>query len=607
MKKLVILFFAILMCTTASAQEWVEHAVDGDSFGACSAYAMDIDGDGDIDVLAAATFAHEITWSENTDGLGTVWTEHTVDGNFGYTESVYATDIDGDGDIDVVGAATEDLVTWWENVAGSGTVWTEHTVDNNIDNPRSVYATDIDGDGDTDVLGAAYFGDEIIWWENVDGAGSAWNEHTVDGAFEGAISVYATDMDGDGDTDVLGGGFHADEITWWENTNGVGTVWTEHTIDGDFEAFSVYATDIDGDGDVDVFGGDTGFSVQGLTWWENVDGAGTVWTEYLLDGDCVGVRSVYATDVDGDGDTDLLAADQWENNISWWENENGDGSEWIRHTVIGDFEGPQSVYATDIDGDGDIDVLGAANPGYEIAWWEQVNAELTLVPHQTTVPSGGGHLIFDVTLSIPGNVHMLHAQFWTELTFPNGGECLLHMRAFEVDPFMNLSFSDIATQNVPAAAPPGIYTYTASAGRNGFPRLIEVTDSFEFEKLGDATVCSNYVFKPDDWQFNGLDFGSEAGDVQATIVPDEFMVTAPYPNPFNSTTCISIRLPETTKLEVTVFSVTGQRVVKLANGRYQAGSHTLTFDASNLASGLYFIRATVPGQLDQVQKVILVR
>ncbi|MCK4594301.1 hypothetical protein KAU45_07350, partial [bacterium] len=56
-------------------------------------------------------------------------------------------------------------------------------------------------------------------------------EHTVDGIFYGAVSVYAADVDGDNDLDVLGAARDANDITWWENLDGSGTSWTEHTVD----------------------------------------------------------------------------------------------------------------------------------------------------------------------------------------------------------------------------------------------------------------------------------------------------------------------------------------------------------------------------------------
>ena len=96
-----------------------------------------------------------------------------------------------------------------------GQSWTEHDIDAAFSNANSVYAVDVDGDGDMDVLGAAFNANDITWWEN-DGSES-FTEHTIDGSFNGAYSVCAADVDGDGDMDVLGAAYNADDITWWEN------------------------------------------------------------------------------------------------------------------------------------------------------------------------------------------------------------------------------------------------------------------------------------------------------------------------------------------------------------------------------------------------------
>ncbi len=245
-----------------------EHIVDGYFDGACAIYAEDVNGDGDMDVLGAATWDDEISWWENDDGTGTTWTEHIIDGYFDGAQSVFAEDVDGDGDMDVLGAASlADDVTWWENDDGTGTTWTEHLVDGDFEGACSVFAEDVDGDGDMDILASAFHDDEITWWENNDGSGIIWTEHLVDGDFDEAISVYAKDMDGDGDMDVLGAALDGNEITWWENDDGTGTTWTKHLVDGDFEgAFSVYAEDVDGDGDMDVLG--AALHNRDITWWD---------------------------------------------------------------------------------------------------------------------------------------------------------------------------------------------------------------------------------------------------------------------------------------------------------------------------------------------------
>ena len=93
---------------------FAKHQIDGDFDGASGAYAIDIDDDGDIDVLGTADYADDICWWEN-DGSEN-FTKHTIDSEFDGAISVYAIDLDKDGDVDVLGAALEaDNICWWEN------------------------------------------------------------------------------------------------------------------------------------------------------------------------------------------------------------------------------------------------------------------------------------------------------------------------------------------------------------------------------------------------------------------------------------------------------------------------------------------------------------
>ncbi|MCK5787350.1 MAG: VCBS repeat-containing protein [Candidatus Sabulitectum sp.] len=362
-------------------QTGLEHIVDGQFECTWSICSADVDGDGDMDILGGAEDDGFITWWENDDGSGISWTEHTVDSDFWGAISVHSADVDGDGDMDILGAAsTADKITWWENDDGSGISWTEHTIDGEI-NARSVYSADVDGDGDMDVLGAS-FSDNIVWWENYDGSGIAWTEHIVDSGFDGAYSVYSADVDGDGDMDVLGAAYHDDDITWWENDDGSGTNWTEHTIDGEFEQpRSVYSADVDGDGDMDILG--AAFLADDITWWENDDGSGMSWTEHTVDSDFDGACSVHSADVDGDGDMDVLGAAFFVSDITWWENVDGLGTGWMEHTFDCDFygAGTWSVYSADINGDGYMDILGDGLYNSLISWWD--------LSHHTSGKAGG--------------------------------------------------------------------------------------------------------------------------------------------------------------------------------------------------------------------------
>ena len=88
-------------------------------------------------------------------------------------------------------------------------------------------------------------------------------------------------------------------------------------------------------------------------------------------------------------------------------------------------------------------------------------------------------------------------------------------------------------------------------------------------------------------------------------IPKSIQLAA-YPNPFNSTTRISFSLPTNTKAELKVYDVLGRMVETLMTGSTTAGEHSLTWDASKQASGLYFVALQTPEQ-KRVQKVILIK
>lgn len=254
-----------------SGTQWVEHNVDYDA--SFQVYSEDIDGDGDMDILRATTNISGIppglVWWENLDGTGASWAEHVIDSDT-YGFCVHSEDIDGDGDMDVISNKEANQVAWWENLDGTGTAWTGRIVADGFGDCRGVQSDDVDGDGDMDIIGAANATGspyDISWWENAQGSGSSWVWHIVDGDFLGAYSVDTADMDEDGDVDILGASQYESEISWWENLDGSGTSWRKHLINGGFSmAQSVCAEDVNGDGILDIIGASWG--AGRIAWWD---------------------------------------------------------------------------------------------------------------------------------------------------------------------------------------------------------------------------------------------------------------------------------------------------------------------------------------------------
>ncbi|MCC5933793.1 MAG: T9SS type A sorting domain-containing protein [Balneolales bacterium] len=117
----------------------------------------------------------------------------------------------------------------------------------------------------------------------------------------------------------------------------------------------------------------------------------------------------------------------------------------------------------------------------------------------------------------------------------------------------------------------------------GSERVENVTDFITdyFETTSDhSPVSARFLFQN---TTSGQESGGFTGEV-----PGSVSLLQNYPNPFNPSTNISFELPEAHQVSLTVYSITGQRVASLlSNQTLSAGRHTVQFDASGLASGMY--------------------
>jgi hypothetical protein len=119
--------------------------------------------------------------------------------------------------------------------------------------------------------------------------------------------------------------------------------------------------------------------------------------------------------------------------------------------------------------------------------------------------------------------------------------------------------------------------------------------SFHKWKLGDLT--QKFIKKP---------------KRNSNEVAKRYELMGNYPNPFNPTTSIKYHLPSRSKLSIEVYDILGRKVTQLFNGTKQSGTHQITWDASNIASGNYFLRfnaESINGEekFKKVKKMILLK
>ena len=339
-----------------------------DADWARSVYAADLDGDGDPDVLSASWDDDKIAWYENLGG-GSFSAQRVITTDANGASSVHAADLDGDGDADVLSTSVFDTkVAWYENLGG-GSFSVQRVIATGA-SPSAVHAADLDGDGDADIL-PTNASDAIVWYENL-GDGAFSTRHVIAISAEGAVStsVRAADLDGDGDADVLWGSNVDDAIRWHENLGG-GAFSAERVIiapvaNTSQESMSVRAADLDGDGDADVLSASNN---GGIVWAENL-GGGTFSAGRVIDAG--EVSEAHATDLDGDGDSDILSSRAFQDEIVWYENL-GRGAFSGGRVITTEADYPISVHAADLDGDGDADVLSASRDDDTIAWIENLS------------------------------------------------------------------------------------------------------------------------------------------------------------------------------------------------------------------------------------------
>jgi hypothetical protein len=89
-------------------------------------------------------------------------------------------------------------------------------------------------------------------------------------------------------------------------------------------------------------------------------------------------------------------------------------------------------------------------------------------------------------------------------------------------------------------------------------------------------------------------------------LPKQFFLYQNYPNPFNPTTVINYQLPSNSLVTLKIYDMLGREIRRLVNEKQTAGNHAVTFDATNLPSGIYFYTIAA-GQYTHVKKMVLIK
>ena len=287
----------------------------------------DLDRDGDVDLVTVASRdGYSLAWHEN-DGEGSFHTHILVASDRGGAGALDVVDIDVDGDLDIIVARNYVVMS-----RGHGEVLLYRNTDNEFtaevlatDNwgGHTFDAADIDRDGDIDIVETIWGTRGVNLLRQHDGIFTRESLGTTEGYGNFAVAAQLDDEDG---LDVLVTSWSDGKLHWLENND---SFFAKRDI-RDYSNWSValWSADMNGDGQLDAIFGEQ----QKVSWANLVIGQGFSETRLVAGG--IGESDFFPVDMDGDGDLDMVVASSDNDGIAWYENSDyrisRNGSDWTR-------------------------------------------------------------------------------------------------------------------------------------------------------------------------------------------------------------------------------------------------------------------------------------
>ncbi|MCA9198718.1 MAG: VCBS repeat-containing protein [Planctomycetales bacterium] len=329
---------------------------------------QDLDGDGDVDIVASQ--ASQLVWLPN-DGDGNFGPIRAI-GSLNGVAEVRAVDMDADGDLDLLARTNRTSIfsnfriVAIKNTDGKGSFGEWTTVVNSASGGYTLDVGDVDADGDVDIITTTSEG--FVFHPNLDGLGQFGHARTLLPTLEPIGAVAVADINGDARTDIAFASFSpASTVLLTSNADGS---WSQTRLltNAPVERALQFG-DLDNDGDQDLVFGNGDYLIGGqLSWLENQQGefnsTAQVWSSAQS-----GFVDIELQDLDADGDLDIFAvSNSLVSSLRWFQNRpvgdsNNDGvfdtSDLIRVFQAGQYEDGVAKNSSfdegDWNGDGEFD------------------------------------------------------------------------------------------------------------------------------------------------------------------------------------------------------------------------------------------------------------
>jgi hypothetical protein len=213
----------------------------------------------------------------------------------------------------------------------------------------------------------------------------------------------------------------------------------------------------------------------------------------------------------------------------------------------------------------------------------------------------GEWMVKEVTVMIDSVLHTADGDLEFTLTHSGVTDTLIYRTGGSGDNFIATSLNDAASTPVASGVAPFTGEFLPFSPLSKFQGLDPVGDWVL--KIYDALAGNSGTLQA--WELS-VGYDKATGTDKEEGIPTQFVVFPNYPNPFNPTTQIKFGLPQASEVSVVIYNLLGQKVAELLRERRNAGYHSVSFDGSGVASGMYIYRVTA-GEHVGIGKMALVK
>ncbi len=614
---------------------------------------LDGDGDLDLIIGSSADrieyFMNKGTKTSPVFRRDTTMFSSIYSNGYQFTNSAYVAtvDIDTDGDFDLVVGGYNGLILYWNGGDSTEAIWFKDTasfsaINALIGTDAKPSFADLDGDGDPDLIigiGESLFdgptpGILMAFRNNGTPSSPSFvpDNSLIAGIPDVGLNAYPTfsDLDGDGDFDLMMGR-DLQTMLYYKNTGTKNSpVWTvTSSVVSPLETTTYWKiptlSDLDGDGDLDLTYGTSDGTIYyfrniGTSLAPQFQSYAPYFQMIRTNGNAA---SVSFGDYDKDGDLDFISGD-WLGGVQYFRND-GDflHPNFIKTTApftsldAGSYSIPKFI---DIDKDGDLDIVSGELLGKLLLWvntngsfvlnttmFTGIDAGYRSAPAFTDIDNDGD---LDMLLgaedsdSLKFYVNNGSNLFTADNSFINGiaGEYVAHPTFVDLD--------DDGDMDLVLGTGFGDIYYYENKGTKVFPAWKRNDAIFSSVNIRQGSAAAFADFDGDGRQdmivgeYSG-NFSFFKNNIPTSVrpltaqFPMEFTISQNYPNPFNPSTTITFSLPAVgtnaspfrfTNTTITIFDLLGREITTLVNDHFNPGTYSVTWNAKNVPSGVYFYR-----------------